>query len=81
MTRKYESMQLCDWGPGPAVQAAAGERGREAAGVPEVPGALHRQGRRRAHAARRLRLPRRLSSAQPVLSTVHVFIINKGTVY
>ena len=59
-------MELCDWGPGPAVQAAAGERGREAAGVPEVPGALHRQGRRRAHAARRLRHPRRLSSVAVV---------------
>jgi hypothetical protein len=58
---KCENMQLCDWGPGLAVQAAAGERGREAAGVPEVPGALHRQGRRRAHAARGLRHPRRLS--------------------
>ena len=58
---KYENMQLCDGGPGLAVQAAAGERGREAAGVPEVPGALHRQGRRRAHAACGLRHPRRLS--------------------
>ena len=58
---KCENMQLCDWGPGLAVQAAAGERGREAAGVPKVPGALHRQGRRRAHAARGLRHPRRLS--------------------
>jgi hypothetical protein len=58
---KYENMQLRDGGPGLAVQAAAGERGQEAAGVPEVPGALHRQGRRRAHAARGLRLFRRLS--------------------
>ena len=65
MTRRYESMHTtnCVTGvPGLPVQAAAGERGREAAGVPEVPGALHHQGRRRAHAARRLRHPRRLSS-------------------
>ena len=55
-------VQLHDEGPGLAVQAAAGERGREAAGVPEVPRALHCQGRQRAHAAHRLRLPRRLSS-------------------
>jgi hypothetical protein len=41
----YENMQLCDCGSGLVVQAAAGERGWEAAGVPEVPGALHRQGR------------------------------------
>ena len=58
---KCENIELCDRGPGLAVQAAAGERGREAAGVPEVPGALHRQGRRRAHAARGLRFLRRLS--------------------
>ena len=75
MTRRCESMQLCDWGPGPAVQAAAGERGREAAGVPEVPGALHRQGRRRAHAARGLRHPGRLSYRARLRLTSQVWIL------
>ena len=60
---KCEDMQLCDWVLGLAVQAAAGERGWEAAGVPEVPRALHREERRRAHAARGLRHSRRLSGA------------------
>ena len=36
-------------------QATPGERGWEAAGVPEVPRTLHRQGWRRAHTPRGLR--------------------------
>ena len=52
---KYENMQLCDWGPGLAVQAAAGERGWETAGVPDVPEGVRGQGRAGGGAASRVR--------------------------